>query len=138
MKMEKILILVLLITPFISGCNATTTRTKNPVFSTTTVSLQMNLNKLVSFESVNLDGKEITANGKANSELEIDITNGHNIPTDENKMTALAKEIAVTIKDALQDKNQYQSYKVLFIIKKENGGVTNRTWRGKIFNLEEL
>ena len=137
-KMTKTLSLVTLVTLLIIGCTTTTTKTKNPVFSKSTDSLQVDLNKLVSCEGVNLDGKEITTNGKINTELEIDITNGQNVPTDENQMNALAKQIAVEIKEALQDKTEYQTYKVLFITKTESAGVTSRTWKGKIFKSEEL
>src|SRR5437588_9650486 len=126
-KMTKTLSLVTLATLLIVSCTTTTTKTKNPVFSKPTNSLQVDLNKLVSCEGVNLDGKEINTNGKINSELEIDITNGQNIPTDENQMNALGKQIAMKIKEALQDKAEYQTYKVLFITKTESAGVTNRT-----------
>src|SRR6185312_9518903 len=131
-KMPKVLSLVTAITLIVS-CTTTTTKTKNPVFSKPTNSLQVDLNKLVSCEGINLDGKEINTDGKINTELEIDITNGQNIPTDENQMNDLGKRIAVEIKEALQDKAEYQTYKVLFITKTESAGVTSRTWKGKIF-----
>lgn len=136
-KMPKVLSLVTAITLIVS-CTTTTTKTKNPVFSKPTNSLQVDLNKLVSCEGINLDGKEINTDGKINTELEIDITNGQNIPTDENQMNDLGKHIAVEIKEALQDKAEYQTYKVLFITKTESAGVTSRTWKGKIFKAEEL
>jgi len=136
-KMPKVLSLVTAITLIVS-CTTTTTKTKNPVFSKPTNSLQVDLNKLVSCEGINLDGKEINTDGKINTELEIDITNGQNIPTDENQMNDLGKRIAVEIKEALQDKAEYQTYKVLFITKTESAGVTSRTWKGKIFKAEEL
>ena len=53
-------------------------------------------------------------------------------------MIDLGKQIAIEIKQSLQDKNEYNTYKVLFITKKENDGVTQRTWKGKIFKSEEL
>ena len=137
-KMTKTLSLVSLVTLHIIGCTMTTTKTKNPVFSKSTENLQVDLNKLVSCEDVNLNGKEITTNGKINTELEIDITNGKNLPTDENQMDALGKQIAAEIKETLQDKTEYQTYKVLFITKTESAGVTSRTWKGKIFKSEEL
>ncbi len=137
-KMTKALSFVTLATLIVVGCTTTTTKTKNPVFSISTDSLQVDLNKLVSCQGINLDGKEITTNGKITTELEIDITNGQNIPADENQMNALGKQIATEIKEALQDKTEYQTYKVLFITKTESAGVTSRTWKGKIFKSEEL
>ncbi len=53
-------------------------------------------------------------------------------------MNALAKRIALVNKEALQDKREYQTYKVLFITKTENAGVTGRAWNGKIFKSDEL
>lgn len=94
--------------------------------------------QIVSCEGINLGGKEISTNGKVSSELEIDITNGQNIPTDENQMNDLGKQIALVVKQALQDKSQYNTYKVLFVTKREDAGVTQRTWKGKIFKSEEL
>ena len=136
--MPKALSLVTAITLLIVSCTRTTTKTKDPVFSKPTDSLQADLNKLVSCEGINLDGKEINTDGKINTELEIDINNGQNIPTDENQMNDLGKRIAVEIKEALQDKAEYQTYKVLFITKTESAGVTSRIWKGKIFEAEEL
>jgi uncharacterized protein involved in exopolysaccharide biosynthesis len=135
---KKSLGLITFTTLFFIGCTTTATKTKNPVFSISTDSLQVDLNKLVSCQGINLDGKEITTNGKATTELEIDITNGQNIPADEDQMNALGKQIAAKIKEALQDKAEYQTYKVLFITKTENSGVTSRTWKGKVFKSEEL
>jgi uncharacterized protein involved in exopolysaccharide biosynthesis len=134
----KAFALITSVTLLFVGCSMTTTKTKNPVFSKPTDSLQVDLNKLVSCQSFNLDGKEITTNGKISTELEIDITNSQNTPDDENQMNALGKQIAAKIKEALQDKTAYQTYKVLFITKTENSGMTSRTWKGKIFKSEEL
>ena len=136
--MTKIAGLLTLVILFIIGCTMTTTKKKNPVFSKSIESLQFDINKLVIDEGVNLKGKEINTNGKINSELEIDINNAEDIPTDQNQMDALGKQIAVVIKAALQDKSEYQTYKVLFITKTENAGATNRTWKGKTFKSEEL
>ncbi len=136
--MTRTLSFITLVTLLIISCTTTTTTTKNPVFSTPMDSLQAGLNKLVSSEGINLDGKEINTNGKVSSELEIDITNGKNIPADENQMNALGKQIAIEIKGALQDKTEYETYKVLFITKTENAAVTSRSWKGKVFKSEEL
>jgi len=137
-KMTKLVSLVLLMTLIIVSCTLTTTKTKAPLFSKSTDSLQADLNKIVSCEGINIDGEEITTNGKVSSELEIDITNGHNIPADENQMDDLGKQIAVIVKQSLKDKGEYNTYKVLFVIKKEDGSVTETTSKGKIFKSEEL
>ena len=116
----------------------TTTKTKPPVFGIPTEQLQKDLNQLVSCEDVNLDGKEVKTNGKIDSELEIDIVNGQNIPADDDQMISLGKSIASELKKSLKDQNQYNNYKVLFVKKQTDGGVSQRSWRGKIFKSEEL
>jgi hypothetical protein len=116
----------------------TTTKTKNPVFSTSKDSLQADLNKIVSCQHIAINGQEITTNGKASSEFDIEITNGKNIPEGDSEMTSLAKQIAIEFENALQNKNEYQNYKVLFITKKEKGSLTTSAWKGKIFKLEDL
>jgi hypothetical protein len=136
--MIKTLSLIFLATILIVGCTFTTTTIKNPTFSASTDSIQADLNKLVTCENINLEGKEFTSNGKKSSELEIDITNGKDIPADENQMIELGKKIANVVKGALQDKNEFDSYKVLFVSKKESRGVTQRNWKGKSFKSQEL
>ncbi len=122
----------------IESCTLTTTKQKAPVFSESDDSLQSELNQLVTCQNLNVDGKEITTEGKTSSVLEIDVVNGRGIPAKEDQMAALGKRIAAKIKEALQDKNEYNAYKVLFVAVRENGSVTQRKWRGKIFQSNEL
>jgi hypothetical protein len=129
---------LLLSVSLFAGCKMTTTRIKNPVFSVDTNILQGELAKLISCENINVAGKEINTNGKINSQLEIDITNGQNIPIDKEQMIALGKSIAKVFKNDLKDQKEYNTYQVLFITKQVNGNVTQKDWKGKIFKLEEL
>jgi len=104
-KMIRTAAFCFMVTMLFASCTTTTTRTKNPTFNKPTDSLQVDLNKLVSCEGINLAGREITTNGKTSSELEIGITNGQNIPADQNQMDNLGKQIAVVIKGYRQNKN---------------------------------
>ncbi|MGN6600803.1 MAG: hypothetical protein ACTHK8_00040 [Ginsengibacter sp.] len=122
----------------IESCTLTTTKQKMPVFSESGDSLRTELNQLVVCEDLNVDGKQVTTDGKTSSVLEIDVVNGRGIPANEDQMAALGKRIAVKIKEALQDKNEYNTYKVLFVAVRENGSVTQRKWRGKIFQSDDL
>ena len=135
--MFKTFALALMAVTLAAGCTITTTNKTTPVFDEGTDKLQASLNKLVTFEDVNIDGSEVT-NGKAGAELEIDVINGQNIPADKNKMNDMARQIAIVVKDALDDKDQFESYKVLFVTKKITKGLTEKTWRGKVFKLGEL
>ena len=120
------------------SCTTTITKSKSPLFGVQTDTLTVGLNKMVRCENINLDGREITTNGKAASELEVDIMNGKNIPADNDRMKALARTIAVYLKNALQDPREYDSYKVLFVTKTMTDGVTTRNWTGVAFKREEL
>ncbi len=126
------------VTLLIAGCTMTTTKTKPPVFNKSTDSLLVNLNKIVSCQHIGINGEEITTNGVPSSEFDIDITNGQNIPEGDSEMTVLAKQIAIEFKNALQNKKEYQNYKVLFVTKKEKGHLTTSAWKGKVFKLEDL
>jgi hypothetical protein len=121
----------------LAGCTVTTTKTKDPVF-TDMNKFQQELSGVVTAEDVNFSGKEVTTNKKASSELEVSITNGQNIPTNEDERRALAKSIARIIKRNLKDQNEFSIYMVLFVIKVESGGVAKRNWIGNIFTSKEL
>jgi hypothetical protein len=53
-------------------------------------------------------------------------------------MISLGKLIASDLKKSLKNPNQYNTYKVLFVKKQTDGGVTQRTWRGNVFKAGEL
>ena len=140
LKLNKITscLAILLTATCIASCTMTTTTAKNPVFSVTNEQLQKELNQLVSCENINLDGKETKTNGVINSELEIDIVNGKDIPADDDQMISLGKLIASDLKRSLKDQTQYNTYKVLFVKKQTDGEMTQRSWRGKVFKSDEL
>lgn len=131
------LLLFILIT-WISSCTSTITSSKAPVFRLDDTTMQKDIAKLISCENINVYGTEINTNGKISSDLEISIVNGKSVPADQDQMIALAKTIAMYIKKALKDKNEYTEYKVLFVVQRDNNGVTTRNWTGKVFKTEEL
>jgi hypothetical protein len=131
-------VVILLTCSFMVGCTFSETKSKDPVFNTDAAIMQKDLNNMVTCENINVDGKEITTNGKVNSQLEISITNGQNIPANEDQMKSLGKSIASYIKKSLKDKNEYENYTVLFVTKKTAGGVTTRNWKGDTYKTEEL
>jgi hypothetical protein len=123
-----------LLTP---ACTFTVNREKPPVFPGPIDSLQARLNQLVVCEHFNLDGKEMTTNGKKKSQLEVDVINGKNIPTGDS-MIALAKVIGLEVKKALKDTGEYEHYNVRFVAVKVDGSMTTRTWVSKEFTSAEL
>jgi len=120
------------------ACTTTVTRTKNPVFAAPVDSLQIRLNELVVCEHINLDGQEVVTNGKRSAQIEIDVLNGKDIPEDQDHIKILAHSVAVAVKEALKDKNEYDSYTVLFVKETPSSSVTTRTWKGKTFKSQEL
>lgn len=135
--MKYYILFSLMLQVFIS-CTTTTTRTKEPVFNKSTDSIENELNALVACKGINLNGKETTDNGNVTSELEIQITNGQNIPTDDTQMIDLGKKIAIVIKKGLKNSSEFQTFRVLFITETDNSGITTKNWIGKTFKIEEL
>ena len=123
---------------FFTSCSTTTTKTKEPIFSTSTTIVENEVTDIVSCKSINLNGKETTENGNVTSELEIHITNGQNIPSDDTQMIDLGKKIAIVIKKGLKNSSEFQTFRVLFITEIDNSGIITQTWRGKTFKIEEL
>jgi hypothetical protein len=120
------------------ACTTTITRTKNPVFAAPIDSLQARLNGLMIFKHINLDGKEVTTNGKRSTQLEIDVLGGKDVPEDNGRMKTLAHSLAVEVKEALKDKNEYDNYTVLFVKVDSSSSVTTRSWKGDTFKSAEL
>jgi uncharacterized alkaline shock family protein YloU len=115
----------------------TTTKTKTPGI-TDMGKFQQELTSIVKAENIHFTGKEITKNNKVTSELEVSITNGQNIPANDDDRKALGKSIAKTIKSNLEDSNEFDIYKVLFVTKVESAGGTKRNWVGNVFSSKEL
>lgn len=134
----RIWFMYLLLLPVLS-CTMTTTTRIDPDFRLSIDSLQTQLNGIVTCENINLVGTGISTNGKnPTSELEIAIKNGKNIPDDPDQNETLAKQIAIVVKSALNNQNQFDRYKVLFVVEKGEGSISKRTWKGKVFTSNEL
>jgi hypothetical protein len=122
----------------LASCTFTTARTKDAVFNGDQAKVAKDLDSIVTCEHVNLNGREITINKKADTELEISIINGQKIPADDAGMKALGKLIATAIKNDLKDPKEYNTYKVLFIRQVKDGGIVRKTWKGNVFAATEL
>ncbi len=133
-----ILTVAVMLALLVQACTITTTKEKQPVFTTGTDSIAAALNRIAVCENFHLNGSDITTNGKEEAELEIDVINGKNIPADDAAMISLARAIALQVKQFLADKNAYKSYKVLFVHQAEVYGVTKSESRGRIFTNQEL
>jgi hypothetical protein len=136
--MKHFITAVYLFTAFLSGCTFTTTQPKEPVFTTGKDSILKQLNNTVRCENFNVYGSAIVSNGNKSSQLEIDVINGKNIPGNDTTMIRVAKQLALLVKQYLKDKNEYDTYKVLFIKQSFEHGITKRSWRGQSFTNKDL
>jgi len=98
-----------------TACTTPITRTKNPEFTIPRDSLAGQINGLVTSQHVNLDGRQITTNGKDSSVLEVDSINGRGVPADDGHMKTLGRSIAIDVHNALKDQNQFKAFQVLFV-----------------------
>jgi hypothetical protein len=123
---------------FAFGCTTTIRKPKPPGYAIAPDSLQAQINRIVSCQTIHLDGAEIITNGKSSSELEIDIVNGNSVPEDTSRMKALGHAIAADVKKALQESDEYDTYRVLFVKVETGEGLVKRTWKGNIFRSGDL
>jgi|SRR5580658_9795510 hypothetical protein len=123
---------------FVFSCTTTIRKFKPPGYAIAPDSLQAQINRIVSCQTIHLDGAEIITNGKSSSELEIDIINGNGVPGDSSQMKTLGHAIAADVKKALQESDEYDTYRVLFVKVESVEGMVKRTWRGNTFRSSEL
>jgi hypothetical protein len=122
----------------LAACTTTVTKIKDPIFAISTDSLAADLNKLVKCERFKGKGKEVTTGNATSSDLEVDVINGKKIPEDKDSIAVLAHSIASAIKNSLKDKNEFDTYTVLFMKVQQSSTLTTRTWRGRKFKSAEL
>ena len=129
---------ILLSSFFITSCTFTTTRTKTPEFKMSVDSIGSKVNSLVTCEHITLNGAEKTTNGKTSAEMEIDIINGKNIPSDDDRLKTLGKLIVSRLRTELKNPNEYNTFKVLFVALQKKGDMTTRNYKGWVYKSEEL
>jgi hypothetical protein len=120
------------------GCTFSTTRGKAPVYAISTDQIQNNLDSLIKYESISLEGKIVTTNGEAHSELDISITNGTNIPVDGSAESKLGRSVSRIVRNSLRDTAEYEKFVVTFVKSETNGSITRRSWKSYPFKKEEL
>jgi cell division protein ZapA (FtsZ GTPase activity inhibitor) len=133
----KITILIIL-SPYLGSCTYTTKKVKNPEFKIALAEVASNLKTLVSFEHVNINGTEISTNGKISSKLAVQILNGVNIPTDNVELKAFLRPIAHQFKQELKNQNDFNTFEIVFVTKSVDGAMARTDSRGAIFKAEEL
>ena len=137
-KGPALLLSLLLPLLLLFGCTYTTTKEKAPIFAGSTDSLKAGLSAMFVFEHINVDGRDVTANGVRRSELEIDVINAKGLPDTKEGRGVLAHSIAAEFKKFLKDPKEYDTYTVYFIEQAIIAGVTTRKWKSHTFKLNEL
>ncbi len=134
-----IVIITLPVLLLFAACTTTVTYQKDPVFSEPKDSLRLHLWNLVGTDSINASGKEISINGFTTSQFELQVINSKKIPENDDEMKMLARSIAVEIRNALKDKNEYQKYAIIFAkVEYKSEHYISRTIRGQSFTVKEL
>jgi hypothetical protein len=123
---------------FTFSCTTTIRKLKPPGYAIAPDSLQAQINRIVACQTIRLEGVETITNGKSSSELEIDIINGNGVPEDTTRMKALGHDIAADVRKALQESDEYDTYRVLFVKLETVEGMVKRSWKGNIFRSTEL
>lgn len=108
---------------FFTACTFTTSQPKEPVFNDVE-KFENELRNLVTAEQVNVVGQEITTNNKTQSELEVTITNGQNIPPTSDERSLFSYSVAKALKHNLKDTAQFDSYRVKLVKKDQRGSIT--------------
>jgi hypothetical protein len=121
----------------LASCKFTRTKNKIPAFKNMN-ELKIELSKVISAENVNVNGKEVTTNGKTAFELEISITNAQRVPEADELKRVLGKWVAKVVKSHLKDTSEYGVYKVLFIDKQANNEATKQNLASYNYVYEEL
>jgi len=101
----------------IVNCTFTTKRQKLPQFRFGIDTVGHSIDSFVACQHININGVENSTAGKVESELEVDIINGVNIPKDDPHKKALGRMIASRVKSDLR---------------------ADRQWTGFIFKSDEL
>lgn len=130
--------IVLVLMCLIFSCTYTSTIPKKANFKVESAKMEENFKALVTCERVDINGTESKTSKQVTSNLEIRIINGSNIPTDNDQMKSLGKSIASQFKQELSDTNDFNTYRVSFVIAKSNGLIGISTTNAYTFKSEEL
>jgi hypothetical protein len=106
-----------------AACNFTMTVPKPPVYAESMDSLRAQVRGLVSCEHFDVEGSETTTNGKKRAQLKIDIVNPQGLPQGDS-VWVLGQSLASTLKRALKDTAEYETYRVGFT-KEEKSGMSS-------------
>jgi hypothetical protein len=123
---------------FLWLCSCNYSQTYTPEFNGKQAAVLDSINSKYSFEDIEIQGKKTSGTGGSHSVLTIRFVNGKNLPTDDDKMTDLAKQLAKLIKSTLKDPKAIESYTVFFETKTVDGITTTTHSSGHEFKPGEI
>jgi hypothetical protein len=134
-------IFLVLVTIMWSAC---TDHTFPPEFKVTKESIIADIQKIISAETIHIEGFKTPQNDTVSLWLSVGIINPRNLPKDHDLLMDMRKRIAVLVKDALKDPNQFKIYDIGITYQKvtsENFGmqtVEAEAMLGGQFDVDEL
>jgi hypothetical protein len=105
---------------------ACTDRTFPPNFKVPKEAIIADIQKIITAETIQIDGFKIPQEGTALLWLNVAIINPKNLPQDHDSVMNMRKRIAVMVKNALKDPKQFKVYDIALSYRKrlkENAGV---------------
>lgn len=88
---------------------------------------------------MNVDGVEKTTNKVVSSQLNAKLINCLHAPETDDQINEAGKKIAKTLKDALKDPDQFDTYQIIFGNEKTNSlGGSSGSYKGHIYKKNDL
>ena len=137
-KRNILLLSIILTSFFLLECTFTTTIKKNPAFTIRSDSIARDLKSIILTEEINVNGIESKTNGKSKSELTIELINPKLLPIDTSNLYETGEQVATLVKHLLKDPGQYDYFKVLFIQRKTNEGITKSNYTEQTYKSNDL
>ena len=119
-------------------CSCTYTQTYTPEFNNTQSAVLDSINSKYHFEDVEVIGKKTSGIYGNHSILTIRFVNGKDLPTDDDKVLALAKQLAKQVKLTLKNPKDVERYNVFFDTKTVDGNTTTNRYKGHEFKPGEI
>ena len=121
---------------WLAGC--TFTQSFQPDFNSKKNAVLDTIKTTYGFENITFLAKKTSGSSGKHSSLTVKFINGKNIPADTSKMTELEQQLGKKVKNIVKNPKEFESYVILFDKVVVDGSVTNETYTGHEFTLDEL
>lgn len=135
---NSVLLKTLAVAAFLWISSCTYSQTFIPEFNGKQSAVVDSINTRYSFEDIETQEKKTSGTGGNHTVLTIKFINGKNIPTDNDEITALAKQLALQVKSTLKNPKEVESYTVIFDTKTVAGSITTNKFVGHEFKPGEI